>query len=58
MMKLGPDALLHLLVYRHRYATKGSVVQFVRLQHPRYVLSDGEALSLWSGPRRLLTQLR
>ncbi len=42
MMKLGPEALLHLLVYRHRYATKGSVVQFVRLQHPRYVPSDGK----------------
>lgn len=37
MMKLSPEDLLHLLVYRHRYATKGSVVQFVRLQHPRYV---------------------
>jgi hypothetical protein len=36
MMKLRPEDVLHLLVYRHRYATKASVVQFVRLKHPRY----------------------
>ncbi|KXX80673.1 hypothetical protein MMYC01_202113 [Madurella mycetomatis] len=35
IMKLRPDDILHLLVYRHRYATKGSIVQFVRLRHPR-----------------------
>jgi hypothetical protein len=37
MMKLLPDDILHLLVYRHRYATKSSVIDFVRLRHPRYV---------------------
>lgn len=37
MVKLRPDEILHLLVYRHRYATKQSVVEFVRLRHPRYV---------------------
>lgn len=35
MMKLPPEDLLHLLVYRHRYATKASVIRFVRLRHPR-----------------------
>ncbi|GAB1313348.1 F-box domain-containing protein [Madurella fahalii] len=35
IMKLRPDDILHLLVYRHRYATKGSIIQFVRLRHPR-----------------------
>lgn len=39
MMKLAPEDILHLLVYRHRYATKGSIVQFVRLRHPTYVVS-------------------
>jgi hypothetical protein len=34
MMKLQPDDLLHLLVYRHRYATKASVIRFVRLRYP------------------------
>jgi hypothetical protein len=38
MMKLQPDDLLHLLVYRHRYATKASVIRFVRLRYPGYVL--------------------
>ena len=37
MMKLLPDDILHLLVYRHRYATKSSVIDFVRFRHPRYV---------------------
>jgi hypothetical protein len=37
MMKLRLDEILHLLVYRHRYATEQSVIQFVRLRHPRYV---------------------
>ncbi|SPQ27688.1 4d30a0e5-42d4-4a09-afc6-e2612d422c12 [Thermothielavioides terrestris] len=35
MVKLRPEDILHLLVYRHRYATKASVIQFVRLRHPR-----------------------
>ncbi|KAK3901954.1 hypothetical protein C8A05DRAFT_15925 [Staphylotrichum tortipilum] len=35
MLKLSPENILHLLVYRHRYATKASVVQFIRLRHPR-----------------------
>lgn len=37
MMKLLPDDVLHLLVYRHRYATKSSVIDFVRFRHPQYV---------------------
>jgi hypothetical protein len=37
MMKLRLDEILHLLVYRHRYATKQSVIQFIRSRHPRYV---------------------
>ncbi|KAK4040453.1 hypothetical protein C8A01DRAFT_35494 [Parachaetomium inaequale] len=37
MMKLPPDDMLHLLVHRHRYATKSSVVDFVRFRHPRCV---------------------
>ena len=39
MLKLAPEDILHLLVYRHRYATKASVVQFIRLRHPRYASS-------------------
>ncbi|KAK4149382.1 hypothetical protein C8A00DRAFT_38024 [Chaetomidium leptoderma] len=35
MMRLRPEDILHLLVYRHRYATKASVIRFVRLRHPR-----------------------
>ncbi len=37
MLKLAPEDILHLLAYRHRYATKASVVQFIRLRHPQYV---------------------
>ncbi|KAH6851009.1 hypothetical protein B0I37DRAFT_126388 [Chaetomium sp. MPI-CAGE-AT-0009] len=46
MMKLLPDDILHLLVYRHRYATKSSVIDFVRFRHPRIeenVATFGEA---------------
>ncbi|KAK4101400.1 hypothetical protein N658DRAFT_486085 [Parathielavia hyrcaniae] len=39
VMKLHPDVLLHLLVYRHRYATRASVIRFIRLRHPR--IEDG-----------------
>lgn len=34
IMKLCPEDILHLLVHRHRYATKTSVIQFVRLRNP------------------------
>ncbi|KAK0708989.1 hypothetical protein B0T26DRAFT_654380 [Lasiosphaeria miniovina] len=34
IMKLCPEDILHLLVHRHRYATKTSVIQFVRLSNP------------------------
>ncbi|KAL2017286.1 hypothetical protein VTK56DRAFT_2355 [Thermocarpiscus australiensis] len=47
IMKLNPEDILHLLVYRHRYATKRSVIQFVKLRHPRIeesVESFGRAL--------------
>ncbi|KAL2260971.1 hypothetical protein VTK26DRAFT_4893 [Humicola hyalothermophila] len=35
IMKLRPEDLLHLLVYRHRYTTRRSVVDFVKLRNPR-----------------------
>ncbi|KAK4184868.1 hypothetical protein QBC35DRAFT_38526 [Podospora australis] len=35
IMRLSPEDILHLLVYRHRYATKASVIQFIRLRNPR-----------------------
>ncbi|KAL2135856.1 hypothetical protein VTI74DRAFT_6619 [Chaetomium olivicolor] len=35
MMKLGPEDILHLVLYRHRYATKTSVIQVIRMRHPR-----------------------
>ncbi|KAK4241070.1 hypothetical protein C8A03DRAFT_12642 [Achaetomium macrosporum] len=44
MMKLRPEAILHLLVYRHRYATKASVVQFVKQRHP-WIEESMETLS-------------
>lgn len=34
MMKLSPEDVLHLLLFRHRYATKASLVQFIRLKNP------------------------
>ncbi|KAK3387242.1 hypothetical protein B0H63DRAFT_154092 [Podospora didyma] len=34
IMKLCPEDILHILVYRHQYATKASLVQFVRLRNP------------------------
>lgn len=34
IMRLSPEDILHLLVYRHRYATKASVVQLIRMRNP------------------------
>ncbi|KAK3943545.1 hypothetical protein QBC46DRAFT_34873 [Diplogelasinospora grovesii] len=34
VMRLPPDDLLHILVYRHRYATKASMAQAIRLRNP------------------------
>ncbi|KAK4111158.1 hypothetical protein N656DRAFT_780960 [Canariomyces notabilis] len=36
VMKLRPEDILHLLLFRHRYATKESIVDAIRLRHPRY----------------------
>lgn len=44
IMKLRPEDLLRLLVNRHRFATKASVIQFARLKNP--VIEDSvETLS-------------
>ncbi|KAK3314929.1 hypothetical protein B0H66DRAFT_605850 [Apodospora peruviana] len=34
IMKLRPEDILHLLVFRHRYTTKQSLIQFIRLKNP------------------------
>lgn len=34
MMKLAPEDVLHLLMFRHRYTTKASLVRFIRLKNP------------------------
>ncbi|KAK4122592.1 hypothetical protein N657DRAFT_469003 [Parathielavia appendiculata] len=43
VMKLHPAILLHLLVYRHRYATRASMIRFIRLRHPG--IEDGDVES-------------
>ncbi|KAM7208588.1 hypothetical protein V8F20_001011 [Naviculisporaceae sp. PSN 640] len=34
MMKLSPEDVLHLLMFRHRYASKASLIRFIRLKSP------------------------
>ncbi|KAK0634706.1 hypothetical protein B0T17DRAFT_502329 [Bombardia bombarda] len=34
ILKLRPEDILHLLTFRHRYATKASLVEFIRLKNP------------------------
>ena len=40
IMRLRPEEVLHLLVFRHRYATKSSVMQFIELHRQWYVLHN------------------
>ncbi|KAK4228386.1 hypothetical protein QBC38DRAFT_156092 [Podospora fimiseda] len=45
IMRLMPEDILHLLIYRHRYASKTSVIQFARLRNP-WIENSMETLSL------------
>ncbi|KAK3684283.1 hypothetical protein B0T22DRAFT_273295 [Podospora appendiculata] len=47
MMKLTPDEILHLLVSRHRYTTKRSLVQFILLKNPGIERSVETFSSAW-----------
>ncbi|KAK4164999.1 hypothetical protein QBC43DRAFT_288211 [Cladorrhinum sp. PSN259] len=44
IMRLLPEDILHLLLYRHRYATKTSVIQFARMRNP-WIEESTETLS-------------
>ncbi|KAK4216192.1 hypothetical protein QBC37DRAFT_280095 [Rhypophila decipiens] len=56
MMKLSPEDVLHLLISRHQYATKASLVQFIRLKNPsieQSIETFSEAIMLTINEREL-----
>ncbi|KAK4455559.1 hypothetical protein QBC34DRAFT_70101 [Podospora aff. communis PSN243] len=61
IMKLRPEDILHLLVNRHRFATKASVIQFVRFRNPWIedsveTFSDSIQWALWERERQLVAE--
>ncbi|KAK3997160.1 hypothetical protein QBC44DRAFT_230201 [Cladorrhinum sp. PSN332] len=44
ILRLLPEDILHLLLYRHRYASKTSVIQFARMRNP-WIEDGTETLS-------------
>jgi len=60
-MKLRPEDILHLMVNRHRFATKASVIQFARFKNPWIevsveTLSDSIQWALWERERQLVVE--
>lgn len=45
MMRLLPKEILHIIIYRHRYPTQSSLISFIRLCHPKYVMSPAQNLT-------------
>lgn len=61
IMKLRPEDILFLLVNRHRFATKASIIQFARLKNPWIedsveTFSDAIQWALWERERQLVAE--
>ncbi|KAK0740832.1 hypothetical protein B0T18DRAFT_217662 [Schizothecium vesticola] len=61
IMKLQPEEILFLLVNRHRFATKASIIQFARLKNPWIedsveTFSDAIQWALWERERQLVAE--
>ncbi|KAK5660807.1 hypothetical protein OQA88_12175 [Cercophora sp. LCS_1] len=61
IMKLRPEDILHLLVNRHRFATKASIIQFARFKNPWIedsieTFSDSIQWALWERERQLVAE--
>ncbi|KAK3343976.1 hypothetical protein B0T25DRAFT_313497 [Lasiosphaeria hispida] len=61
IMKLPPDELLYLLVNRHRFATKRSIIEFIRGKNPCIedsveTLTDTIQRALWERERMLVSE--
>ncbi|KAK0651318.1 hypothetical protein B0T16DRAFT_76942 [Cercophora newfieldiana] len=61
MMKLRPEDILYLLVNRHRFATKASIIQFARFKNPWIedsveTFSDSIQWAVWERERQLVAE--
>lgn len=61
LVKLRPEDMLHLLVNRHQFATKASIIQFARLKNPWIensveTFSDSIQWALWERERQLVAE--
>ncbi|KAK0626110.1 hypothetical protein B0T14DRAFT_93879 [Immersiella caudata] len=61
IMKLRPEDILYLLVNRHRFATKASIIQFARFKNPWIedsveTFSDSIQWALWERERQLVAE--
>ncbi|KAK1761135.1 hypothetical protein QBC47DRAFT_22220 [Echria macrotheca] len=61
LMKLRPEDILYLLVHRHRFATKASIIQFARFKNPWIedsveTLTDSVQWALWERERQLVVE--